>query len=223
MSELDLIDIVEDDDGIRDVYEGAFDGIYRLRLFADGASFFEAYRQEKPALVIVDLMLPDMDGYEILSKIRKHDERLPVLIVSAKADELSAVKGLNKGADDYIYKPFGVMELLARVKAALRRSQLYVRRQADFTVDNANYKIYYGGADLKLTLKEFKLLRLLLSRAGSAVSRETCFADVWNEPFYGETRALDMHVKQIRDKLRAVGAPDLVETVRGVGYRVKDL
>ena len=213
--------IVEDDEGICEVYEGALGETYDVRFFDNGGSFLKEFEKDPPMLVIVDLMLPDMDGYAILSRIRERDERTPVLIVSAKSDEYSSVKGFNKGADDYITKPFSVADLTARVKAGIRRARLYVTKQADFEIDNANYRIYYRSADLGLTLKEFKLLRLLLSRAGSAVSRDELFLEAWGDSFFGESRALDMHIAQIREKLRAAKAGPLIETVRGVGYRVE--
>lgn len=221
--EKDCIYIIEDDEGIREVYGGAFDGIYETEMFADAASFFAAFAERRPSLVIVDLMLPDMDGYEILTRIRARDERLPVIIVSAKSDEISSVKGLNKGADDYISKPFSVMDLQARVKAGLRRAKLYVSHQAEFAVDNANFTASFRGKDLGLTLKEFRILRCLLSRAGTTVSREELFREAWGTDFLGETRALDMHVAQIREKIRLAGGETPVKTVRGIGYRIETL
>lgn len=218
--ERELIYVIEDDEGVQELYEGAFEESYDARIFGDGASFFAAFAREKPALVVVDIMLPDMDGYAIVSKIRETDERVPVIVVSARSDEMSFVKGLNKGADDYMTKPFSVLELLARVRAALRRARLYVARHGDFTVDAGNYKVFYKGADLGLTLKEYRLLRLLVSRAGTAVSREELFREGWGEDFMGETRALDMHIADIRAKLEGAGGKGVVETVRGVGYRI---
>ena len=138
-----LIYIVEDDEGIRELYEGAFEGLYMTKMFENGKDFFECFESARPSLVILDIMLPDMDGYTILSKIREMDEKIPVLIVSARSDEISAVKGLNKGADDYITKPFSVLELIARIKTSLRRANLYVTNQEGFAVDNNVYKIFY--------------------------------------------------------------------------------
>lgn len=215
----EIIYIVEDDEGIRELYDGAFEGVFVTKMFENGHDFFECFVNARPNLVILDIMLPDMDGYTILSKIREIDEKILVIIVSAKSDEISAVKGLNKGADDYMSKPFSVLELIARVKANLRRANLYVTNQNGFVVDNNVYKIFYEGKDLGLTLKEFKLLKLLISRAGVTVLRDELFREVWGDGFMGETRTLDMHVAQLREKIKTNGGGDAIVTVRGIGYR----
>ena len=132
----ELIYIVEDDEGITEVYEGAFENDYAIKTFDNGKDFFDAFFDQKPDLIILDIMLPDMDGYTILTKIREKDAKVPVICVSAKSDEMSFVKGLNKGADDYMSKPFSVLELLARVKTNLRRAKLYVTGMGGFEVDN---------------------------------------------------------------------------------------
>ena len=215
-----LIYIVEDDEGIRELYDGAFDGVFITKMFENGNDFFESFNKARPSLVILDIMLPDMDGYTILSKIREIDEKMPVIIVSAKSDEISAVKGLNKGADDYMSKPFSVLELIARVKTNLRRANLYVTKQEGFVIDNNVYKIFFEGKDLGLTLKEFKLLKLLIGKAGVTVEREELFREVWGEGFMGETRTLDMHIAQLREKIEECGGrEDVIVTVRGIGYR----
>lgn len=220
----DMIFIVEDDEGIGEVYEGAFEDVYDIKIFPSGKDFFEVYPKEKPSIIILDIMLPDMDGYTILSKIREMDERIPVIIVSAKSDEISFVKGLNKGADDYMSKPFSVLELMARVKTNLRRAKLYVSNVGNFTIDNNTYKILYKGEDLKLTLKEFKLFKLLLGQAGITVNREELFREVWGEDYMGETRTLDMHVATLREKIKNVGGSgDCIITVRGIGYRFENI
>lgn len=212
--------IVEDDEGIGEVYEGAFDGIYHTQLFLSGKEFFDAFSKARPNLIILDIMLPDMDGYTILAKIREVDERIPVIIVSAKSDEISFVKGLNKGADDYMSKPFSILELMARVKTNLRRANLYVSHAGNFSVDHNTYKIFWGTTDLKLTLKEFKLLKLLIGKAGITVEREELFREVWGEDFMGETRTLDMHMATLRDKIKSAGGNEKsIVTVRGIGYR----
>lgn len=215
----ELVYIVEDDEGICEVYEGAFEGVYETRLFMNAKDFFVAFEKQTPDLVLLDLMLPDTDGYAILTKIREVDERLPVIIVSAKSDEISFVKGLNKGADDYMSKPFSVLELMARIKTSLRRVKLYVERADGFVVDNNTYKIAYNGVDLNLTLKEFKLMKMLIGHAGTTIGREEIFREVWGEDFFGETRTLDMHIASLREKIKATGGGDVIVTVRGVGYR----
>ncbi|MBE5731078.1 MAG: response regulator transcription factor, partial [Clostridiales bacterium] len=201
------------------LYDGAFEGLFVTKMFENGNDFFESFAVARPNLVILDIMLPDMAGYTILSKIREIDEKMPVIIVSAKSDEISAVKGLNKGADDYMSKPFSVLELIARVKTNLRRANLYITSQSGFVVDNNVYKIFYEGRDMRLTLKEFKLLKLLISRAGVTVEREELFREVWGDGFMGETRTLDIHVAQLREKIKECGGGDAIVTVRGIGYR----
>ena len=160
-----------------------------------------------------------MDGYTILTKIRESNPLLPVIIVSAKTDEISFVKGLNKGADDYMAKPFSIMELLARVKTNLRRASLYVSQVDGFTIDTNTYKILYNGTDLGLTLKEFNLLKLLLNKAGVTIERETLFRQIWGESYIGESRTIDMHIASLREKIKAAGGEDNIVTVRSVGYR----
>lgn len=219
-----LIYVVEDDEGIQEVYEGAFEDSYRTRMFSSGGDFFEAFAKERPDIIILDIMLPDMDGYSILSRIRETDERVPVIIVSAKSDEISFVKGLNKGADDYMSKPFSILELLARVKTNLRRANLYVTAAGGFSVDNNTYRILYRQNDLKLTLKEFKLLKILIGKAGVTVDRESLFCEVWGENFMGETRTLDTHIATLRDKIKSAGGQgECIVTVRGIGYRFENI
>ena len=218
----ELIYIVEDDEGIQEVYEGAFEDVYETKIFSNGADFFKVFEKERPELVILDIMLPDMDGYTILTKIREIDERLPVICVSAKSDEISFVKGLNKGADDYMAKPFSVLELLARVKTNLRRTKLYVTNADGFTIDSNLYKAFYKGVDLGLTIKEFKLLKLLIGKAGVTIEREDLFKEVWGEDFMGESRTRDMHIAALREKIKQAGGKDGIVTVRGVGYRFEN-
>ncbi len=219
-----LIYVVEDDEGIQEVYEGALEDTYRVEIFGSGEEFFDAFQRTRPDLIILDIMLPDMDGYTILSKIRESDERLPVIIVSAKSDEISFVKGLNKGADDYMSKPFSILELMARIRTNLRRANLYVTSSGNYAVDNNTYKATYMQKDMGLTLKEFKIFKLLLGKAGVTVERETLFREVWGEDFIGETRTLDMHIATLRDKIRGAGGnADCIVTVRGIGYRFENV
>lgn len=214
-----IIYVVEDDDGICRVYEGAFEEDYEAHIFTTGKDFFAAYEKKRPDLVILDVMLPDMDGYAILTGIRNRDALLPVIMCSARSDEISCVKGLNKGADGYVKKPFSVLELLATVKASLRRSNLSLKAAGDVTVDENLYKAFYKGTDLNLTLKEYMLLKTLVENAGVTITREQLFRRCWGEDFMGETRTLDMHLSSVRDKIKAAGGSDCIVTVRGVGYR----
>lgn len=214
--------IAEDDAGIRELYEGAFEGDYEAVLFPDAESFLKKFREEKPQLCILDIMLPDMDGYGILSELRKDEPFLPVIFVSAKSDEMSFVKGLNRGADDYMAKPFSVMELLARVKANLRRSgSRKAPEYLDLAVDKKDYSARVSGEDLGLTLKEFRLLELLVLKARVTVTREEMFEAAWGTGYIGETRTLDMHVSALREKLSEKGSQCKIVTVRGVGYRLE--
>lgn len=218
----ELIYIVEDDEGIQEVYDGAFDGLYETETFDNGKDFFDAFARKKPDLIILDIMLPDTDGFTILSKIRETDGKVPVICVSAKTDEISFVKGLNKGADDYMAKPFSVLELLARVKTNLRRAKLHITNADGFSIDNNVYKAFYSDKDLGLTIKEFKLLKLLVGKAGVTVEREELFREVWGEDYMGETRTLDMHVASLREKIKQAGGKDCIVTVCGIGYRFEN-
>ena len=211
--------IVEDDEGIREVYSGAFEDGYDTQMFECGADFFAEFPKNRPDLIILDIMLPDMDGYTILQKIRATDERIPVIIVSAKNDEISFVRGLNKGADDYMAKPFSILELLARVKTNLRRANLYISSVGGFSVDRNTYRVSFEGKDLGLTLKEYRLLDILIGNAGVTVEREQLFREVWGDGFMGETRTLDMHMATLREKIKEAGGGDPIITVRGIGYR----
>ena len=211
--------IVEDDEGIREVYSGAFEDGYDTQMFECGADFFAEFPKNRPDLIILDIMLPDMDGYTILQKIRATDERIPVIIVSAKNDEISFVRGLNKGAYDYMAKPFSILELLARVKTNLRRANLYISSVGGFSVDRNTYRVSFEGKDLALTLKEYKLLDILIGNAGVTVEREQLFREVWGDGFMGETRTLDMHMATLREKIKEAGGGDPIITVRGIGYR----
>lgn len=218
----ELIYIVEDDEGMQEVYEGAFEESYEAKIFENGKDFFDVFNVKKPDLVILDIMLPIMDGFTILTKIREVDEKIPIICVSAKSDEISFVKGLNKGADDYMAKPFSVLELLARVKTNLRRAKLYITNADGFSIDNNVYKAFYNEKDLGLTIKEFKLLKILIGKAGVTVEREELFRDVWGDDFMGETRTLDMHIAAIREKIKQSGGKDCIVTVRGIGYRFEN-
>ena len=216
-----MIYVVEDDAGIRELV------VYALRgsgLDADGAGsgteLTAALRREPAKLVLLDIMLPGEDGIAILRRLRAADPRLPIMMMTARGSEYDKVIGLDSGADDYIVKPFGVMELLSRVRALLRRSSgggdtLICGPVA---LDAAAHKVSVNGAAVELTLKEFELLRLLMSCPGRVLTREQLLDSVWGYTFDCETRTVDVHVRTLRAKLGIGG--DIIETVRGVGYRV---
>lgn len=184
--------------------------------------------QEKPAIVLLDQMLPGLDGLGVLKKVRATDAYadMPVIMVTAKSEEIDKIIGLELGADDYITKPFSVRELCARVKAQLRRSKRLdsvapsEQSAGRLHIDSANYKAYIGDKELKLTLKEFELLSLLMSNRSSVLTRDTILNRVWGYEYFGETRTVDVHITNLRKKIGEYG--DCIETVRGVGYRFNE-
>ena len=221
MAEGQLIYAVDDEAGIRELYQCALDAAgFRVRCFEGAESLFAALRSEMPDLILLDVMLEGEDGYAILSHLRA-DARtaaLPVIMVSAKGEEVSKVKGLNLGADDYLAKPFGVMELVARIRAGLRRSvpQRPVLTYADIVLDDGRHEVKVAGAPVTMTRKEYELLKLLLRNAGQVVPREDILTTVWGAEYIGETRTLDIHMATLRKHL--AGAHAEITTVRGVGY-----
>ena len=175
--------------------------------------------------MLLDIMLPDMDGLEIVKKLRSRPDtvRVPIILVTAKTTELDKVKGLDIGADDYLTKPFGVMELISRVKALLRRSRaLQDDKQlvlGDITLDSERREVHVGGELCELTFKEFELLKLLMVNAGIVLHRDTIMSDVWGTDYEGESRTLDMHIKTLRQRLGEAG--NMIKTVRNVGYKME--
>ncbi|MCI6605587.1 MAG: response regulator transcription factor [Clostridiales bacterium] len=221
-----MIWCVEDDASIRDIE------VYALRStgfeatgFEDGTSFWQALQAETPELVVLDVMLPGLDGIELLRRMRASDtfSQIPVVMATAKGAEYDKIQGLDLGADYYLTKPFGVMELVSCVKAVLRRCapqktpQLLIA--GALTLDPERHIVMADGARVELTLKEFELLRLLLLHPGVAFTREKLMERVWGTDYLGETRTVDMHVRTLRQKLGACG--EMIETVRGVGYRLE--
>ena len=215
---------VEDDESIREIEMYTLQTMnFKTRSFENGTSFFKALKEKKPDLVILDLMLPDEDGSDILRRIRGNSatKELPVIIASAKTAEYDKVKNLDSGADDYLTKPFGMMEMVSRVKAVLRRTQ---RREEKDRIERDGVKILLkrhdvlvNGEEIELTLKEYGLLKLLITHPETVFSREEIMDQIWETGFYGETRTVDVHVRTLRQKLSEAGKH--IETVRGVGYR----
>lgn len=218
--------IVEDDVNIREIERYALKNSgYEVEEFGSGAQLFARMKKALPSLLLLDIMLPDENGLEILSAIRANKETagIPIIMVTAKTSELDKVKGLDLGADDYITKPFGVMELISRVKALLRRTQgtdieaqLHYR---DITIDNDKHAVFLGDKLCELTFKEFELLKYLMVNKGIVLSRDKIMDQVWGFEYEGESRTVDMHIKTLRQKLGASGS--CIKTVRNVGYMIE--
>ena len=221
-----MIWCVEDDASIRDieVYTLTSTG-FEARGFDDGVSFWSALQTQKPDLVVLDVMLPGVDGIELLQRMKASAElrTIPVVMATAKGAEYDKIRGLDLGADYYLVKPFGVMELVSCVKAVLRRCRPYkaahLLRSGGLVVDLDAHTVTVDGARVALTYKEFELLRLFLSHPGMAFTRDQLFQEVWGMDFCGETRTVDMHIRTLRQKLGPYGRR--IETVRNVGYRME--
>ncbi len=217
---------VEDDESVRDIE------VYTLKStgceakgFPDGTAFFQALEKEKPDLVILDVMLPGEDGVEILKRLKETAEtcRLPVIMATARGAEYDKIQSLDLGADDYLVKPFGMMEMVSRVKAVLRRCRPApaerLLRAGGLTVNLDERTVTADGKRIQLTFKEFELLKLFLSHPGRAFTRDQLFNQVWGEAYVSETRTIDMHIRTLRQKLGSYG--ERIETVRNVGYRME--
>ena len=219
-----MIWCVEDDAGIREVeiYTLKAAG-FEVRGFAEGASFWNALKEEKPELVILDIMLPGLDGMEVLRRLRTNPlySSIPVIMATAKGNEADRLQGFDFGADDYLVKPFSMMELVARVKSVLKRCSPMPRELGfgGLSLDAGSYKTSLEGERLSLTHKEFKLLEFLLAHPGMVFSREQLLTEVWGQDYHSETRTVDMHIRTLRQKLGAWS--QCIETVRGVGYRLE--
>ena len=217
-----LIYVVEDDENIREIETIALkNSNYLVKSFGRASEFYRALDDILPDLVLLDVMLPDENGCDIVKRLRSQSatKRLPVIMVTAKTSEMDMVKGLDDGADDYIKKPFSVMELLSRVKALLRRSTEETAQQLQvggIQLDNARRVVLAEGKSVELTYKEYELLRYLMINAEMVLSREAIMRCVWGTEFEGETRTVDMHIKTLRQKLGPCGHQ--IGTVRNVGY-----
>ena len=220
-----LIYVVEDDKNIQEIETFALSGSgFETVGFDDAAQFYEALENVLPDLILLDVMLPDEDGISIVKKIREREDtsRIPILMVTAKCCEIDKVKGLDSGADDYMTKPFGIMELISRVKALLRRSTLFEKpKETNFVLggivlESEKHRVTVHGNPCELTYKEFELLKLLMENAGVVTTRQLILDKVWGTDFDGESRTLDVHIKTLRQKLQDEGR--MIKTVRNVGY-----
>lgn len=220
-----MLYIVEDDANIRQMESYALKNSgFEVAEFANAAEFWRACETQLPELLLLDIMLPGEDGFALLQKLRNQPQThdIPVIIVTAKSTEVDAVRGLENGADDYITKPFGIIELVARVKVVLRRIQRPqpARLQAgQIVLDDDKRQVLANGKECSLTFKEYELLKLLLLNSGIVLSRERIMDKVWGTDFEGESRTVDMHIKTLRQKLGESGAS--IKTVRNVGYKIE--
>lgn len=224
-----MIYCVEDDAGIRElvVYTLQNTGM-EARGLEDGSALFTALREKKPQLILLDIMLPGEDGITILRRLRETQDTaaIPVILLTAKNTEYDKVVGLDSGADDYVAKPFGMMELVARIRAVLRRTQTEpgsgeearLLVAGDICVDERAHSVFVGEREVQLTLKEYQLLCLLMKNRGAVLTRDVLLENIWGYGNESETRTVDVHIRTLRQKLGAAGS--MIETVRGVGYRM---
>ena len=222
-----MIWCVDDDSTIRDIEVYTLEQTgFKARGFADGISMLEALKSEIPQLIILDIMMPEMDGLQVLSKLRSEADYkdIPVIMATAKGTEMDKIGGLNSGADDYLVKPFGVMEMVARVKAVLRRTEKG-NASENITVGGIflkekEHKVIANGERVELTHKEFEMLKLFMHNPNLVFSREKLMSEIWGIDYIGETRTVDMHIKTLRQKLKSSGGQ--IKTVIGVGYRLEN-
>ena len=221
-----MIWCVDDDNTIRDieVYTLTQTG-FDAKGFADGISMLEALKTEKPELIVLDIMLPGKDGVEVLKEIRSNPEtrKIPVIMATAKGTEMDKIQGLDTGADDYLVKPFGVMEMVSRIKAVLRRCEPDEKEEmlsiGEITLSDKEHLVTVNGEKVVLTFKEFEILKLFMSNPGIVFSRDKLLSEVWGIDYLGESRTVDMHIKTLRQKLGDAGT--IIETVIGVGYKME--
>lgn len=221
-----MIWCVDDDNAIRDIEVYTLESVgYQATGFADGVAMFAALEKEKPELIVLDIMLPGEDGVEILRRLRENPEtgKIPVIMATAKGTEMDKIQSLDLGADDYLVKPFGVMEMVSRIKAVLRRCGGDAGKQllsaGDIVLNQGEHVVTVKGERVTLTLKEYEILRLFLANPGMVFGREKLLSEVWGVDCFGETRTVDMHIKTLRQKLGECGK--MIGTVIGVGYRLE--
>lgn len=223
-----MIYLLEDDDGIRElvVYTLQTTGL-EAKGFSCAADFWSEMKVAVPDMVLLDIMLPDEDGLTVLKKIRAGSQtaRLPVIMLTAKGSEYDKVVGLDSGADDYIPKPFGMMELVSRIKAVLRRSEPEQKKEVyqmgQVVLDTRKHRVKADGNEVVLTYKEFQLLHCLMEHEGQVMTRDQLLTRIWGYDFDGETRTVDVHIRSLRLKLGTAG--DCIETIRGVGYKMEEI
>ncbi|MCL2108498.1 MAG: response regulator transcription factor [Oscillospiraceae bacterium] len=228
-----IIFAVEDDAAIAEAYSYSLENEFIFTCFSDGKALFDTLNNKSttlPDIILLDIMLPGDDGYAILMRLKSNSRTLhiPVIMISAKGEEISKVKGLNMGADDYLAKPLGVMELVARLKAHLRKSQRKITISEtenivykDIFIDVSKYEITANGVKLQTALKEFQLFCMLCKNPEKALSREAIFEEVWTGNYVVESRTLDCHIKEIRKKLAEADSETVIKTIRGVGYMLE--
>ncbi len=222
-----LIFSVEDDLNIQNVLIIALkNSNFDIEVFNDAKSLFQQLEQRKPDLFLLDIMLPDIDGLEIIKHIRNklNMKEVPIMIISAKVSEIDKVVGLDLGADDYLVKPFGVLELVSRVKALLRRVDKGNKNStieiSDLKIDAKSHTCHYKEKEMILTKKQFDLLYYLIQNSNKVVEREELLNNIWGYDFIGESRTLDVHIKDLRKKLKDIGIDyQVIETIRGIGYK----
>ncbi|MCD8152584.1 MAG: response regulator transcription factor [Clostridiales bacterium] len=217
-----LIYIVEDDSSIREIETIALkNSNYMVCAFEKAKDFYKKMEEITPDLILLDIMLPDESGYDILKKLRTNPstKRIPVIMVTAKTTEMDMIRGLDEGADDYIKKPFSIMELITRVKVLLRRTESKepkILQLGNITIDHDRHLVFVDDRQLELTFKEYELLRYLMTNPSVVLSRESIMRQVWGTELEGESRTVDMHIKTLRQKLGDAGSR--IRTVRNVGY-----
>lgn len=221
-----LIYIVEDDASIREIETIALrNSGHEVYAYENAKQFFQQIEKVIPDLLLLDVMLPDKNGNEIVGALRKNKvtRKLPVIMVTAKTEEIDMIRGLENGADDYMKKPFSIMELITRVKVLLRRCEIEIEdliQLDEIQIDNIRHRCLINGEIIQLTFKEHELLKYLMINAGIVLTREQIMAAVWGESFEGESRTVDMHIKTLRQKLKASGSH--IRTVRNVGYVIEE-
>ena len=222
-----MIWCVDDDNTIQEIEVYTLEQMgFEARGFSDGMSMLDALKDEVPKLIILDIMMPGMDGLEVLSKLRSIEEykSIPVIMATAKGTEMDKISGLNSGADDYLVKPFGVMEMVARVNAVLRRTtkdnSSDAIRVGGIVLKEKEHKVIASGENVELTNKEFAILKLFMQHPNMVFSRDKLMSEIWGMDYIGETRTVDMHIKTLRQKLGKAGGQ--IKTVIGVGYRLEN-